>query len=232
MKKEYVYRFLIYIVGLLFLAFGLTLNTTTGLGVSAIISVSNALSEILSVQIGDTTLALYSFFILVEIVIHIYISKTRGGLDLKKIIVFDILQLPLSIVFTRVMNIFSSVLPMLAELEGSLYSTFAFRFIALIIAVIFTGIGAAMSLDMRLIPNPGDGLVQSCSDLFNKEVGLMKNIIDLINISIAVILGYAALGRLVSVGIGTVAAVLFVGRVISIFNRLTLKRLKKISGLL
>lgn len=38
--------------------------------------------------------------------------------------------------------------------------------------IILTGIGAAMSLDMRLIPNPGDGIVQALADCFKKPVGL------------------------------------------------------------
>ena len=43
--KENGYRALVYILGLLVLAMGLTLNTKAGLGVSPIISISYAVSE-------------------------------------------------------------------------------------------------------------------------------------------------------------------------------------------
>ena len=231
MKREMLYRILFYLAGLLFLAFGLTLNTTTGLGVSAIISVSHALSVILGMQIGDTTFCLYSLFVMIELIIHYTMKRKDPSFPFKKQAVLDILQLPLSLVFTRVMNIFASFLPMLTELEDTLWSTFPLRFAALIIAIIFTGIGAAMSLDMRIIPNPGDGLVQAFSDVFKKDVGTMKNIIDLVNIVIAIIIGYLFLGRLVSVGIGTVCAVIGVGRVIHLFNGLCLEKMKRLSGL-
>lgn len=46
MQKTYFYRGLFYLMGLLILALGITLNTKTGLGVSPIISVSFSISTI------------------------------------------------------------------------------------------------------------------------------------------------------------------------------------------
>lgn len=46
MKKQKVYRACFYVLGLLILAMGLTLNTKAGLGVSPIISVSYSISTI------------------------------------------------------------------------------------------------------------------------------------------------------------------------------------------
>ena len=46
MKKTMFFRSLFYIIGLLVLALGLTLNTKVGLGVSPIISVSFSISTI------------------------------------------------------------------------------------------------------------------------------------------------------------------------------------------
>lgn len=40
MKKEYIFRGIFYIAGLVVLALGLVLNTETGLGASPIVSVS------------------------------------------------------------------------------------------------------------------------------------------------------------------------------------------------
>ena len=62
MKKEYLYRGLFYFLGLLILAFGITLNTKTGLGVSPIISVAYCISTIRNLNFGNITLLLYSSF--------------------------------------------------------------------------------------------------------------------------------------------------------------------------
>ena len=65
MKKEKGYRVIFYLAGLLILAFGITLNTKTGLGVSPIISVSFSISTILDVNFGDMTFLWYAIFVLI-----------------------------------------------------------------------------------------------------------------------------------------------------------------------
>ena len=52
MKKEYGLRVLFYLIGLLVLAAGLTLNTKAGLGVSPIISVAYSVSVIAGQNFG------------------------------------------------------------------------------------------------------------------------------------------------------------------------------------
>ena len=89
----------------------------------------------------------------------------------------DDLQFPLSIAFTRFLNVFSVCIPSLEEC-GSAASGLLGRLGVLMLALIFTGIGAAMSLSMRLVPNPGDGLAQVFADTFGIGTGLMKNCVD------------------------------------------------------
>ena len=56
-------RWLLYTLGMLVLALGLTLNTKTGLGVSPIISVAFGVSEIWGLNFGDVTFLLYGLFV-------------------------------------------------------------------------------------------------------------------------------------------------------------------------
>ena len=60
MQKTYFYRGLFYLMGLLILALGITLNTKTGLGVSPIISVSFSISTIWHFNFGNTTLEFHT----------------------------------------------------------------------------------------------------------------------------------------------------------------------------
>lgn len=78
MKKEKGYRVIFYLAGLLILAFGITLNTKTGLGVSPIISVSFSISTILDVNFGDMTFLWYAIFVLIEVLLHTVMSKRSG----------------------------------------------------------------------------------------------------------------------------------------------------------
>ena len=76
MRRTLFYRILFYAAGLLVLALGLTLNTKTGLGVSPIISVAYSISEIFDHNFGNMMLALYSVFVVIEMVLHL-IRKSR-----------------------------------------------------------------------------------------------------------------------------------------------------------
>ena len=174
-KKEAVLRLLIYFSALVVPAAGITLNVKTGLGVSPIISVAHVFSLILSCHVGDTTFVLYTAFVIAEMAVHCAAGMKREGKIPGPLLVKDLLQLPLSLVFTRIMNVFDAVIPQLDALpEISFFSSAAGRFSALAAAIVLTGIGAAASLDMRLVPNPGDGIVQTLADAAGKETGLVN----------------------------------------------------------
>ena len=113
MKKSTIYRAIFYIAGLLILALGIVLNTKSGLGVSPIISISYSVSVIYGLNFGNATFALYAVFVAVEIILHL-IRRPEGSLLLT--LGKDVLQLPLCLVFTRFMNLFSVLLPELPVL--------------------------------------------------------------------------------------------------------------------
>ena len=77
-----------------------------------------------------------------------------------------------------------------------------------------------MSLDMRLIPNPADGLVQAIADLGGRTLGFIKNCFDGFNILLTAVISLFFAGHLIGIGLGTVLTVIGVGRVIALFNRL------------
>lgn len=207
-----LWRGFFYFLGLVILAFGITLNTKTGLGVSPLMSVPFVASQIWGFSLGNMTLVSYVVFILLQIIL-----KEKGPHWRV------LLQVPMSIVFTRLIDLFSSNIPIQTRFGGQL--------VMLALAIVLTGIGAAISLDMRLIPNPADGAVQTISDFSQKEMGLCKNCFDAACTLIAVCLSLICGGEVIGVGIGTAAAILGVGRVIALFNRLFLKHLQALSGL-
>lgn len=198
-------RILVYVVGMFILALGLTLNTKANLGVSPIISVPYSISQITGFNFGDLTFVVYAMFVVVQIIIHIRLKNHKR-------IASDILQLPLSLIFTRLLNIFTVHIPTSQNL--------GIRFIILTFAIICTGIGAAMSLSMQIVPNPGDGIVQALAERFYKSVGITKNLFDCLNLSITLCISLFIAHQIVGVGIGTVIAVVGVGRVIALFNHI------------
>ena len=244
MNKQLRFRVLFYLLGLLVLALGLTLNTKVGLGVSPIISVSFSVSTIWGFNFGNTTLVLYALFVIAQIALHLFqYRRSCAGpegerlapsrrIDLRTALLLDALQFPLSLIFTRVLNLFSSWIPDLQRAyAGAFPGSLAGRLLFLCLAIALTGVGAAASLNMRLVPNPGDGIVQAIADTVGKGVGFTKNCFDVCNISVTLAISFAFAGRLTGVGVGTVVAVVGVGRVIAAFNHVFGRRMTRLAGL-
>lgn len=227
-QRSMTYRIITYVLGLVILALGICLNTRTGLGTSPIVSVAYCNSIILDVNFGNATFAVYTSFVVIEMVLHVLIwrrAKKQGEqFLLGKSLVFDGLQLLVSLIFTRFMNLFAGLIPdMSGWMADRMVLSYTLRIGVLLVAVVLTGVGAAMSLEARIIPNPGDGIVQTISDFNGKKIGTIKNILDITCVTISVCEGLLLRHRLVGVGIGTVIAAIGVGRVVALYRKLVVE---------
>ena len=210
-------RVLFYLIGQIILATGLTLSTKVNLGVSPILSIAYCDSVITGRAIGDTSLIVYIICIIAEIVLHA--RQDMQPEQRKKVFILDLLQLPLSLVFTRVMNLFARFIP---TPSGTLF----LRIPLLILAIVCVGVGAAMTLDMRLIANPADGIVQVISDVSGMKLGLTKNIVDISCVILTAIASFTLAHRIIGIHVGTLLAMFGTGRVIAVFNRIMEKHVK------
>lgn len=212
-KQQTFARWGFYLLGMVLLALGLTLNTKTGLGASAIVSVPFTVSQGTGWDFGNLTLVVYCLFVAAQFLIK---GKNRRWTDL--------LQIPLSIVFTQFLNIFAAAIP---YQSGNLPADIAL----LVVAIIFTGIGAAMTVAMQLIPNPGDGIVGTIAAVTGKELGFCKNCFDLGCVSLSLIIGLCFGDPLLGVGLGTLISMVGVGRAIAGFNYLCKRPLLQTTGM-
>ncbi len=194
-------RILFYLVGMIILSLGIVLNTKSSFGVTPIISIAYSLSVIHSWNFGNTSFVMYCVLAAVEY-----------GFKGKNFRLYDLLQIPLSIVVTRFFNLFGALLPDVTALPA--------RIACLILGIALTGIGAAMNVNTRLVPNPGDGIVQAIADRLGKRMGNVKNVFDILCVALTLLIGLLSTGRPVGIGIGTVAAMIGVGRFIYLYNSL------------
>lgn len=174
------------------------------------------------------TMIVYFIFVLIEMIMHTvwYLTDRKEAKYLGMYIIRDALQIPVSIVFTRFLNVFSALIP-------SVHNNIVLQIVVLLLAVLLTGIGAAMSLNMRIIPNPGDGIVQAISDTTRlkgrtgKGVGFCKNCFDIFNVCTTFLIGLFT-GHIL-LGLGTILSMIGVGRVIAVFNKLFKERMKAVA---
>lgn len=196
-------RYLCYVLGMAVLAFGLTITALTNLGSSPLTAIPLVISKRFPVSFANMTLVMFVLYVAGELLLQ---------KDRKKALP-TLLQIPLSIVFTRIMSLIQRFL----NISGF---PIAARFGFLLLGILCTGIGAAISLKMKILPVPADGFVQVASEKTGKPLGTVKNILDIANVCVAIILSFLLLGKLEGVGIGSILAMLGVGRVIAIYNKI------------
>ncbi len=218
MKKENLYRALFYFLGLAILSLGLILNSKSNLGVSPIVSVAYIFSIITGITLSRATLYQYIIFIVVQMILHT-IQKVE---NLKVKLVEDVLQIVISFIFTAFMSLYSSYIPLAISTSN--------KVLYLIFGVLFTGTGAAMSLMVRFIPNPGDGITQAISDTIHKKLGTTKNIVDFVCVCLTIIVSLIFKKQIIGIGVGTIVCVIAAGRVIALFNSLFKSKIEGLCG--
>ncbi len=193
-------RFVIYSVGIVILTLGITLNTKTLLGVSPIISMPYTISVLSGGALGVLTFIFYVILISLQFVL------LRKEFELTRL-----LQIFMSLVSSIFIQIFDYLLPVP---EGILL-----RFIVLAAAIILTGIGAAITVAMKIVPNPADGLADVIGRKLGKGFGFGKNLFDFISLVFSASVGLIFGKSIIGIGIGTVFAMIFTGRVIALLQK-------------
>ena len=195
------YRIGFYLLGNIILAIGITLNTKTGMGVSPIISIPYTISNVWDINFGFITFIVYSVFVGVQFLLK---GKKR---ELR-----DLLQIPYGFAFGMFLNVFSAIM-------NITYTTFWQQLVILIAAIIVTAIGVSMMVNMHFVPNPADGLAQSIGLIINRVMGFAKIMFDCFSVGSSLVIGLVAVGQPLAFGLGTIGAMIGVGRCIALFNK-------------
>lgn len=206
-------RGIIYFIGLIVLALGIVLNTKTLLGVSPIISIPYNICHIWHLNLGAITFVFYCFCVLIE-------SILKG----KEFKLYELLQIPMSLVTSVFINIFDQYLNIVPDTLGQ-------KLLVLFFAIVVTGIGAATMVNMKLVPNPADALAAMIGDKLGKGMGIGKNVFDVTCFCTSGIIGLVFTRHIIGLGIGTVLAVIFTGRVIAVYNYFLKHPMQNLAGI-
>ncbi len=196
-----------YLVGLVILACGLTLNKKTNLGISPILSVANAIAELTGISFSVMTFLYYCFLILLQFLMD------REGFEQ-----IQWLQLVVSFLTSAFIELYDRFLPQATVLWTQIPM--------LLLAILLTGIGVILTVGARFVPNPADGTVNSIAKKTKLSLGLSKNVLDVVSIAVALALGLIFRGQVIGIGLGTVIAMLLTGRVIALLQKPLLRLTK------
>lgn len=191
-------RITLYVLGLFLLSLGVSFSIQANFGVSPVSSLPYAISLTAGLSIGITTILANLLFIIVQVILN-------KRIDLREFIV----QLLIVFLFGFFMNA-TLFLVQLLPTPITLLSRIAFLAISLYIV----SVGLLIYFTAKLPLMPYDALTYVISDKFKMKFGKAKITGDLLNVVVAGVLCLVIIQSFGSIGIGTILAAYFIGKIL------------------
>lgn len=206
MKKstpiQFIFRILIYCLGMFILATGVAFSVNGNLGVSPVNSFPFVVSQILGVQLGTCVTVFFCFLILLQIII---LRREFRPINL------------LQIVFSTIFGYFVDFAKML--LGDFCFPTYFGQLAMVAISIVFIGLGVMLFMQTDLVPMPMEGLIACVAKKTSKPFPKMKSILDSSVVVIAVILSLVWFRSLLGVREGTIITAILAGRLVGVFKK-------------
>ena len=188
-------RYLLLLIGLSIMAFGVAFSIKASLGTSPISSVPYVVSLFTPLTVGTATITMHGVFILLQILI---LRKNYHPIQL--------MQLPVAFFFGYLTDFG------VWAVQGITCNTYWQQWIVCIIGILLVAVGVSFEVKAGVVVLAGEGVVLAiCRVLPKVKFGYMKVGFDVTLVVIACILSIVFTGRLQGVREGTVAAALLVG---------------------
>lgn len=188
-------RYLLLLIGLSIMAFGVAFSIKASLGTSPISSVPYVVSLFTPLTVGTATITMHCVFILLQILI---LRKNYHPIQL--------MQLPVAFFFGYLTDFG------VWAVQGITCNTYWQQWIVCLIGILLVAVGVSFEVKAGVVVLAGEGVVLAiCKVLPKVKFGYMKVGFDVTLVVIACILSIVFTGRLQGVREGTVAAALLVG---------------------
>ena len=191
-----------YFVGFFLMSLGVVLTKRSDLGLSPFSTAPAAMNTIFpSLSLGTTTIIIH----LVCIAVMICCQRKA---TLKTALTF-IMAFPFGWLVDALMMV-------IGPMDGV---NFWLRLLVNCVGIVINAFGVTCIVGAELMLPAPDAMLRVISVVFHKKYSTVKNCGDIFWVCLSAITELIVLHKLVSVGIGTVLAAIFVGRLIKLFNK-------------
>ncbi len=209
--KKLPQRLIVYLIGLLFIAFGVSISINSELGVSPASSLPFVLTKIIDIPMSIVVPIVYGVLILLQIII---LKRDYKIVNLSQIV-------------------FSFVFGFFVDFTGMIIGDFAIptyfgRLIMTVASVFLVAVGVSLYVSARLLPMPVEGLAAAITQKKpNIPFHKAKMYVDVTSVLVATILSLILLKGLIGVREGTFISAIFVGKCIPYVQKITSPITKK-----
>ena len=204
MKRIILYRYLVFLIGLLLNGFGVAFITKSSLGTTPISSIPYTLSLIYP----KLTIGNFTIIISVILIASQWMLQTK---DSKKLDI--LLQIPISFFFGYVIDFSMWIL------QGFQPHMYVFKMISLLTGCLIIALGAYLEVVADVTMLPADGFSRAISRVSNKDFGTVKLMTDSSQALIALACGLIFLHIFAGVREGTIIGALLIGNIIKSMDK-------------
>lgn len=207
LATDIVKRYLLLLLGLAIMAFGVAFSIKANLGTSPISSVPYVISTFTPLTVGTATIAMHCVFIVLQILI---LRKNYHPIQL--------MQLPVALFFGYLTDFG------VWAVRGINCNTYWQQWGICLIGILLVAAGVSFEVKAGVVVLAGEGVVLAvCKVLPKVKFGYMKVGFDVILVITACVLSLVFSGRIQGVREGTVAAALLVGLMAKQFGKILVK---------
>ena len=194
-EKNFVQRFLRYILGFMIMTLGIAISVKSNLGVSPVSSIPYTLTCVIGLEMGKATILFHTVLVLAQFL-----------LLRKEFKMVNLLQIPAGVLFGY-LTTFGNWLMSFVAIPDSI----VIRIAMILVSTVLIAIGLFFYVPANIMPLAAEGLILAISEKFGFEFSNVKVCFDVTVVSISFAICLLVLHSLGSVGIGTIASALLVG---------------------
>ena len=198
-KRRVVKKYLVFLMGLFFIALGIAFAKKSELGVTPISSVANVLSCKFTNLTFGTWMMIWNFFL---IMLQILIQKK----NFKRI---ELIQIPLAFVFGYFTDF------AVWCISKIIVDSYIMKLLVVVCGVIIIGFGIALSVLSEAVMNSAEAFVKAVTDKTRGEFAKIKVTTDIANVAVSALLSLILFsGNIVGIREGTLIMAIFTGSAI------------------
>ncbi|MEX3745195.1 YitT family protein [Lysinibacillus xylanilyticus] len=197
-RSKTLKRIILYVLGLFFMSIGISLSIQAGFGVSPVSSLAYASTLTTGLSVGVTTALANVLYIIIQVIL----SKRM-----------ELNEFAGQVIISFLFGFFMDAALFIVQLFPTPEIIFA-RIAYLIVSLFVIAVGLMGYTTAKLPLMPYDALTYVISEKFNLKFGQAKISSDLINICVAGTISVICIQSLGSIGIGTLIAAYFIGKIL------------------
>lgn len=209
--KKILEKYLVFVVGLYFLAVGIVLIVRSALGTTPISSVNYVLSLNTPLTLGAWTFIVNVLLIMGQLWL---VRKVGSRQDVIEIL----LQIPFSFIFSAFID-FNMIIT-----TGLHPNDYLMSLALLIIGCVIQSIGVVLEIKPRVAMMSAEGFVKYASRYCNKEFGKFKVYFDITLVSLAVVISLMFTQRIEGIREGSFIAACITGYIVTFLNQKIMMR--------